>query len=440
MEKERSGKYLGNTVQVIPHVTNQIKDFIKAKTNGYDFVICEIGGTVGDIESLPFLEAIRQFSNDIGKDKSLFVHLTLVPYLKSSEEIKTKPTQHSVKELRSLGIQPDIIVCRSEIPLPKGQRKKISLFCNVNIENVIQTVDVKTIYEAPISFYKEKFDYQVLKHFNIKNKKQPNLKPWYRTKNIILNSKKEVNISVVGKYVDLKDAYKSIDEALIHGGLANGIKVNLNKIDSEKLKKNQIKNKLKNADGILIPGGFGKRGTEGKIQCIKFARENKIPFFGICFGMQLSLIEFARNVLKLRNANSTELNKNCIPVIGLIEEWYKDGMLKKGDLKKLGGTMRLGSYECNLNEKTMVKKIYKSKKIYERHRHRYEVNIAYKNKFESKGLIFSGLSNNNKLTEIIELNSHPWFVGVQFHPEFKSRPLSPHPLFASFIKAAKNKK
>tara|TARA_B100002019_G_scaffold128809_1_gene110834 strand:+ start:1244 stop:2860 length:1617 start_codon:yes stop_codon:yes gene_type:complete len=440
LEKERSGKYLGNTVQVIPHVTNQIKDFIKAKTNGYDFVICEIGGTVGDIESLPFLEAIRQFSNDIGKDKSLFVHLTLVPYLKSSEEIKTKPTQHSVKELRSLGIQPDIIVCRSEIPLPKGQRKKISLFCNVNIENVIQTVDVKTIYEAPISFYKEKFDYQVLKHFNIKNKKQPNLKPWYRTKNIILNSKKEVNISVVGKYVDLKDAYKSIDEALIHGGLANGIKVNLNKIDSEKLKKNQIKNKLKNADGILIPGGFGKRGTEGKIQCIKFAREKKIPFFGICFGMQLSLIEFARNVLKLRNANSTELNKNCIPVIGLIEEWYKDGMLKKGDLKKLGGTMRLGSYECNLNEKTMVKKIYKSKKIYERHRHRYEVNIAYKNKFESKGLIFSGLSNNNKLTEIIELNSHPWFVGVQFHPEFKSRPLSPHPLFASFIKAAKNKK
>ncbi|EMH80181.1 CTP synthase [alpha proteobacterium HIMB114] len=440
LEKERSGKYLGNTVQVIPHVTNQIKDFIKAKTIGYDFVICEIGGTVGDIESLPFLEAIRQFSNDIGKDKSLFVHLTLVPYLKSSEEIKTKPTQHSVKELRSLGIQPDIIVCRSEISLPKGQRKKISLFCNVNIENVIQTVDVKTIYEAPISFYKEKFDYQVLKHFNIKNKKQPNLKPWYRTKNIILNSKKEVNISVVGKYVDLKDAYKSIDEALIHGGLANGIKVNLNKIDSEKLKKNHIKNKLKNADGILIPGGFGKRGTEGKIQCIKFARENKIPFFGICFGMQLSLIEFARNVLKLRNANSTELNKNCIPVIGLIEEWYKDGMLKKGDLKKLGGTMRLGSYECNLNEKSMVKKIYKSKKIYERHRHRYEVNIAYKNKFESKGLIFSGLSNNNKLTEIIELNSHPWFVGVQFHPEFKSRPLSPHPLFASFIKAAKNKK
>ena len=440
LEKERSGKYLGNTVQVIPHVTNQIKDFIKAKTSGYDFVICEIGGTVGDIESLPFLEAIRQFSNDIGKDKSLFVHLTLVPYLKSSEEIKTKPTQHSVKELRSLGIQPDIIVCRSEIPLPKGQRKKISLFCNVNIENVIQTVDVKTIYEAPISFYKEKFDYQVLKYFNINNKKQPNLKPWHRTKNIILNSKKEVNISVVGKYVNLKDAYKSIDEALTHGGLANGIKVNLDKIDSEKLKINQIKNKLKNVDGILIPGGFGKRGTEGKIQCIKFARENKIPFFGICFGMQLSLIEFARNVLKLRNANSTELNKNCIPVIGLIEEWYKDGVLKKGDLKKLGGTMRLGSYECNLNEKSMVKKIYKSKKIYERHRHRYEVNIAYKNKFESKGLIFSGLSNNNKLTEIIELNSHPWFVGVQFHPEFKSRPLSPHPLFASFIKAAKNKK
>ena len=439
LEKERSGKYLGNTVQVIPHVTNQIKDFIKNKTAGYDFVICEIGGTVGDIESLPFLEAIRQFSNDVGKNKSLFVHLTLVPHLKSSDEIKTKPTQHSVKELRSLGIQPDIIICRSEIPLPKDQRKKISLFCNVKIDNVIETVDVKTIYEAPISFFKEKLDAQVLKHFKINTKKQPNLKPWYKTKNIILNSKKEINISVVGKYVDLKDAYKSIDEALIHGGLANGVKVNLNKIDSEKLKISQIKNQLKNTHGILIPGGFGKRGTEGKIQCIKYARENKIPFFGICFGMQLSLIEFARNVLKLKKANSTELNKNCVPIIGLIEEWYKDGILKKGDLKKLGGTMRLGSYECNLLEGSMVKKIYKAKKIHERHRHRYEVNISYKDKFEGKGLIFSGLSNNNKLPEIIELKSHPWFIGVQFHPEFKSRPLSPHPLFASFIKAAKTK-
>ena len=313
IDKERSGKYLGNTVQVIPHVTNEIKNFIKNKTSGFDFIICEIGGTVGDIESLPFLEAIRQFSNDIGRKNSLFIHLTLVPFIKSSDEIKTKPTQHSVKELRSLGIQPDIIICRSEIPLPKDQRKKISLFCNVDIDNVIETVDVKTIYEAPISFYKEKLDKQVLKYFKIKTKKLPNLKPWYKTKNVVLKSKSEVNISVIGKYVDLKDAYKSIDEALIHGGIANNTRVNLNKIDSEKLTFSQIKNKLSNTNGILIPGGFGKRGTEGKIQSIKFARTNKIPFFGICFGMQLSLIEFARNVLKIKNAGSTEINKKCTP-------------------------------------------------------------------------------------------------------------------------------
>ena len=437
LEKERSGKYLGDTVQVIPHVTDEIKKFIKNKVLGYDFVICEIGGTVGDIESLPFLEAIRQFSNDVGKQNSLFIHLTLVPYIKSSGEVKTKPTQHSVKELRSIGIQPDIIICRSELPLPKNQRKKISLFCNVHIENVIETIDVKTIYEAPISFFKEKLDKQVLKYFNIKQKKQPNLKPWFKTKKIVLNSKNEINISVIGKYVDLKDAYKSIDEALIHGGIANNTKVVLNKIDSERLQLNDIKNKLKNTHGILIPGGFGKRGTEGKIQSINFARKNKIPFFGICFGMQLALIEFARNILKIKNANSTEINKKCTAIIGLIEEWYKDGILKKGDLKKLGGTMRLGSYECNLLNGTLIKSIYKTNKIYERHRHRYEVNIHFKEKFEKNGLIFSGLSKNNKLTEIIELKSHPWFIGVQFHPEFKSRPLNPHPLFASFIKAAK---
>ena len=440
LEKERAGKYHGNTVQVIPHVTNEIKSFIKNKTSGYDFVICEIGGTVGDIESLPFLEAIRQFSNDVGRQNSLFIHLTLIPYIKSSDETKTKPTQHSVKELRSIGIQPDIIICRSELPLPKENRKKISLFCNVDIENVIETVDVKTIYEAPISFFKEKLDQQVLRYFKIKSRKLPNLKPWFRTKNIVLNSKKEINISVIGKYVDLKDAYKSIDEALIHGGIANNIRVNLNKIDSEKLKVNQIKDILKDTNGILIPGGFGRRGTEGKINAINFARLNNIPFFGICFGMQLSLIEFARNVLKIKKAGSTEINKNCISIIGLIEEWYKDGVLKKGDLKKLGGTMRLGSYDCKLLRGSLANKIYKSNKIYERHRHRYEVNIIYKEKFEKKGLIFSGLSNNNLLPEIIELKSHPWFMGVQFHPEFKSRPLKPHPLFASFIKAAKNKK
>ena len=440
LEKERAGKYHGNTVQVIPHVTNEIKSFIKNKTSGYDFVICEIGGTVGDIESLPFLEAIRQFSNDVGRQNSLFIHLTLIPYIKSSDETKTKPTQHSVKELRSIGIQPDIIICRSELPLPKENRKKISLFCNVDIENVIETVDVKTIYEAPISFFKEKLDQQVLRYFKIKSRKLPNLKPWFRTKNIVLNSKKEINISVIGKYVDLKDAYKSIDEALIHGGIANNIRVKLNKIDSEKLKVNQIKDILKGTNGILIPGGFGRRGTEGKINAINFARLNNIPFFGICFGMQLSLIEFARNVLKIKRAGSTEINKNCISIIGLIEEWYKDGVLKKGDLKKLGGTMRLGSYDCKLLRGSLANKIYKTSKIYERHRHRYEVNILYKEKFEKKGLIFSGLSNNNLLPEIIELKSHPWFMGVQFHPEFKSRPLKPHPLFASFIKAAKNKK
>lgn len=440
LEKERAGKYHGNTVQVIPHVTNEIKSFIKNKTSGYDFVICEIGGTVGDIESLPFLEAIRQFSNDVGRQNSLFIHLTLIPYIKSSDETKTKPTQHSVKELRSIGIQPDIIICRSELPLPKENRKKISLFCNVDIENVIETVDVKTIYEAPISFFKEKLDQQVLRYFKIKSRKLPNLKPWFRTKNIVLNSKKEINISVIGKYIDLKDAYKSIDEALIHGGIANNIRVKLNKIDSEKLKVNQIKDILKDTNGILIPGGFGRRGTEGKINAINFARLNNIPFFGICFGMQLSLIEFARNVLKIKRAGSTEINKNCISIIGLIEEWYKDGVLKKGDLKKLGGTMRLGSYDCKLLRGSLANKIYKTNKIYERHRHRYEVNILYKEKFEKKGLIFSGLSNNNLLPEIIELKSHPWFMGVQFHPEFKSRPLKPHPLFASFIKAAKNKK
>ena len=439
LDKERSGKYLGNTVQVIPHVTNEIKNFIKNKTSGFDFIICEIGGTVGDIESLPFLEAIRQFSNDIGKKNSLFIHLTLVPYIKSSDEIKTKPTQHSVKELRSLGIQPDIIICRSELPLPKDQRKKISLFCNVDIDNVIETVDVKTIYEAPISFFKEKLDKQVLKYFKIKSKKLPNLKPWFKISNTVLKSKNEVNISVIGKYVDFKDAYKSIDEALVHGGVANNVRVRLNKIDSEKLGLSQIKDKLSNTSGILIPGGFGKRGTEGKIESIKFARIQKIPFFGICFGMQLSLIEFARNILKIKNAGSTEINKKCTPIIGLIEEWYKDGILKKGDLKKIGGTMRLGKYECNLLEKSLIQTIYKSSRISERHRHRYEVNVNFRQKFEKKGLIFSGMSNNNKLTETIELNSHPWFIGVQFHPEFKSRPLNPHPLFASFIKAAKNK-
>ena len=440
IKKERKGKYLGKTVQVIPHVTDRIKEFIKRDIKDEDFVICEIGGTVGDIESLPFLEAIRQFSNDIGKNRTLFIHLTLVPFMRSSDEIKTKPTQHSVKELRSIGIQPNIIICRSEQSIPIDQRKKISLFCNVPIENVIETVDVKTIYEAPISFYKEKLDKQVLKHFKLKPKKKINLSPWKKITNTVLNTKKQVNIAIIGKYVNLKDAYKSLDEALTHGGIYNNIKVKLERIESDKLKSNQISKKLKNVSGILIPGGFGKRGTEGKISAIKYARKNKIPFLGICFGMQMSIIEFARNVLKIKNAGSSELTNNCYPVIGLIHEWNKDGKIIKGTSRDLGGTMRLGLYEAKLKHNSLIQKIYKSNSIKERHRHRYEVNNNLRKKFEKKGMVFSGMSPDNNLPEIVELKNHPWFVGVQFHPEFKSRPLSPHPLFSSFIKAAKNHK
>ncbi len=438
IKKERKGGYLGKTVQVIPHVTDRIKEFIKKDITNEDFVICEIGGTVGDIESLPFLEAIRQFSNENGKLKSLFIHLTLVPFMKSSDEIKTKPTQHSVKELRSIGIQPDIVICRSEQSIPIDQKRKISLFCNVQIENVIETVDVKTIYEAPISFFNQKLDKQVLKYFKLKSKRKPNLKPWKKITNTVLNTRKTVNIAIIGKYVNLKDAYKSLDEALTHGGIQNKVKINLIRIESDKLKSNNLRKKLKNVSGILIPGGFGKRGTEGKIACIKYAREKKIPFLGICFGMQMAVIEFARNVLKIKNAGSTELDKRIYPVIGLINEWSKDGLIIKGTDRNLGGTMRLGIYEALLKNNSAIKKIYKSSKIKERHRHRYEVNNNLREKFEKNGLIFSGMSPDNKLPEIIELNSHPWFIGVQFHPEFKSRPLDPHPLFSSFIKASKS--
>jgi len=440
LKKERKGEYLGKTVQVIPHITDRIKEFIKNDSAKEDFVICEIGGIVGDIESLPFVEAIRQFSNDVGKKKTLFIHLTLVPYLKASDEIKTKPTQHSVKELRSIGIQPDIIICRSERAIPLEHRKKISLFCNVDIKNVIQTVDVKTIYEAPISFYNEKLDQQVLSYFKLKSKKNVNLNPWKKITKTILQTEKFVNIAIIGKYVDLQDAYKSLDEALTHGGIKNNLKVNLVRIDSENLKIQEIKNKLKNISGILIPGGFGKRGTEGKIEAIKYARQNRIPFLGICFGMQMAIIEFARNKLNIKKATSSEFGTSGVPIIGLINEWNKDGKLIKGTDKNLGGTMRLGLYVAKLKENSLIKKIYKSKSIQERHRHRYEVNINYKDQFEKNGMIFSGLSPDNKLPEIIELKNHPWFVAVQFHPEFKSRPLAPHPLFSSFIKAAKNHK
>ncbi len=440
IKKERKGGYLGKTVQVIPHITNRIKEFIKKDITNEDFVICEIGGTVGDIESLPFVEAIRQFSNEYGRSKTLFIHLTFVPFLKSSDEIKTKPTQHSVKELRSIGVQPDIIICRSQQSIPLDQRKKISLFCNVPIENVIETVDVRTIYEAPISFYNQKLDKQVLKFFKLKPKIRANLSPWKKITKIVLNTKKSVNIAIIGKYVNLKDAYKSLDEALVHGGIANNVKVNLIRIESDNLKNSEIKTKLKNVSGLLIPGGFGKRGTEGKISAIKYAREKKIPFLGICFGMQMAIVEFARNKLKIKNAGSSELDKKCYPVIGLINEWDKNGKIIKGTDKNLGGTMRLGLYEAKLRNNSAINKIYKSKNIKERHRHRYEVNNSLKTEFENKGLIFSGMSPDNKLPEIIELKNHPWFIGVQFHPEFKSRPLAPHPLFSSFIQASKNHK
>ena len=440
IKKERKGDYLGGTVQVVPHVTDRIKKFISHNVRTEDFIICEIGGTVGDIESLPFLEAIRQFSNDIGKKNSLFIHLTLVPYLKASGELKTKPTQHSVKELRSLGIQPDIIICRTEKSIPNNARRKISLFCNVDFKNVIETIDVKTIYEAPISFHKEKLDNRVLSYFNIKNRKEPNLAKWKKITSNVLSPKKNVNIGIIGKYVNLKDAYKSLDEALAHGGISNNLKVNLTRIDSENLKVGNLRSLLKDVSGVLIPGGFGKRGSEGKIAAIKYARLNNIPFFGICFGMQMAVIEAARNLLNIKNASTSEFGNNCTPVVGLLEEWQKGKRIFKGSEKNLGGTMRLGLYEAILKNNSLISKIYSMKKIKERHRHRYEVNIKYKNEFEKKGLIFSALSPDGKLPEIIELKNHPWFIGVQFHPEFKSRPFTPHPLFSSFIKAAKKRK
>ena len=384
LKREREGKYLGKTVQVIPHITNRIQEFIKNDVSKEDFVICEIGGTVGDIESLPFLESIRQFSNKIGRKNTLFIHLTLVPYMRASDEIKTKPTQHSVKELRSIGIQPDIIICRSERSIPFDQRKKISLFCNVSIEDVIETVDVKTIYEAPISFNKEKLDQRVLEYFKIKSKKKVNLLPWKKITKLVLTTKNKVDIAVIGKYVELKDAYKSLDEALTHGGIANNCKVNLIRIESDKLKASQVKHYLSGVSGILIPGGFGKRGTEGKIAAINYARNNNIPFLGICFGMQMAVIEFARNKLKIKNATSSEFGSSKVSVVGLMNEWIKDGKLIKGTNKNLGGTMRLGSYEARLKKDTLISNIYKAQKINERHRHRYEVNINFRKEFEKK--------------------------------------------------------
>jgi CTP synthase len=438
IEKERKGEYLGSTVQIIPHVTNSIKKFISNKVSKEDFVICEIGGTVGDIESLPFLEAIRQFSNEEGKGKSLFIHLTLVPYVSASGELKTKPTQHSVKELRSIGIQPDIIICRSERDIPKEEKRKISLFCNVEPDHVIQSVDVKSIYEVPIKYNEEKLDKKILNIFELKEKNKPNLKIWKDIIDKIKLKREKISIAIVGKYVDLKDAYKSLDEALIHGSLSNNVDLNTEWVDSTKINKKNVVNILTKYSAILIPGGFGSRGTEGKIEAIAYARKYKVPFFGICFGMQMAVIEAARNILGIKKATSSEFNDKGVHVVGLMHEWVKGKKIQKGSKKNLGGTMRLGSYKARLKKNTLINKIYKSTTINERHRHRYEVNKNLKSKLEKKGLVFSGLSPDGSLPETIELENHPWFIGVQFHPEFKSRPFAPHPLFSSFIKAAKN--
>jgi CTP synthase len=438
IEKERRGEYLGSTVQIIPHVTNSIKKFISNKVSKEDFVICEIGGTVGDIESLPFLEAIRQFSNEEGKNKSLFIHLTLVPYVSASGELKTKPTQHSVKELRSIGIQPDIIICRSERDIPNEEKKKISLFCNVEPDHVIQSVDAESIYEVPIKYNEEKLDKKILNIFKLKEKNKPNLKIWKDIVSKIKSKRKKISIAIVGKYVDLKDAYKSLDEALIHGSLTNDVDLNTEWVDSTKINKKNVTNILKKYSAILIPGGFGLRGTEGKIEAIAFARKYKVPFFGICFGMQMAIIEAARNMLDIKKATSSEFGNRGVHVVGLMQEWVKGKNIQKGSKKNLGGTMRLGSYKAKLKKNSLISKIYKSNLIHERHRHRYEVNKNLKSKFEKKGLIFSVISTDGSLPETIELQNHPWFIGVQFHPEFKSRPFAPHPLFSSFIKAAKN--
>ena len=440
INKEREGKYLGSTVQVIPHVTDEIKSFITKDIGKTDFIIVEIGGTVGDIESLPFLEAIRQFGNEVGKKKAIYIHLTLVPYISTSNELKTKPTQHSVKELREIGIQPNILLCRCDRSIELNQIDKIALFCNVSSEDVIQALDVSNIYSVPIVYHKEKLDIQVLKHFSIKPK-SINLLKW---KNIVESAKKvkkSVNVGIVGKYTDLPDAYKSLYEALVHGAIANNIGINIKWINSEKLKKNNINKEFKDINSIIVPGGFGERGIEGKINAIKFARINKIPFLGICLGLQLSVIEFTRNVLKLKDANSTEFSNTDNNVIGLLTEWYREGKKeirsKKSDV---GGTMRLGSYPCKIQNNTIAYRIYKSSNINERHRHRYEVNLEYEDKLRLKGLIFSGKSPDGSLPEIIELKTHPWFLGVQFHPELKSRPFKPHPIFISFIEATKKTK
>ncbi len=437
--KERRGDYLGATVQVIPHVTNAIKEFAQADTDDLDFVLCEIGGTVGDIESLPFIEAIRQMRNDLGRDQTVFIHVTLVPYIAAAGELKTKPTQHSVKELTALGVQPDMLVCRCEKELPDAERGKIAQFCNVRKEAVIPALDAKSIYDVPLTYHAEGLDNELLRAFGMEADANPDLSRWNKISERLHNPEGEVNIAVVGKYVGLQDAYKSLNEALVHGGIANRVKVNTHWIDAELFEgaDSDIAAQLEPMDAILVPGAFGQRGAAGKIASIRFARERLIPYFGICFGMQMACVEAARHLAGISAASSTEFGETDEPVVGLITEWMTaEGIEKREAGGDLGGTMRLGAYEATLTGNSHVAAIYGSTSISERHRHRYEVNVNYRAALEAGGLVFSGMSPDGELPEIVERPDHPWFVGVQFHPELKSKPFDPHPLFASFIEAA----
>jgi CTP synthase len=437
ISRERKGEYLGATVQVIPHVTDAIKEFITADLADEDFVLCEIGGTVGDIESLPFLEAIRQLGNELGRERVMYVHLTLVPFIASAGELKTKPTQHSAKELLGLGIQPDILLCRCEREIPEGARKKIALFCNLRESRVIPALDVDTIYAVPGAYHAEGFDREVCKHFGIVAP-EPDLSRWDAIVNHIRRPEGEVTIAVVGKYTHLPDSYKSLAEAMTHGGIANNVRVKLDWIESEVFEtEGEALRQLDGVHGILVPGGFGERGSEGMIEAARFAREREVPYFGVCLGLQMAIIEAARHLAKLDGASSTEFGSCTHPVIGLMTEWIRGNEIEQRTSEgELGGTMRLGAYEALLDPESRVAEIYGTTRISERHRHRYEVNIAYRDTLEAAGLRFSGMSPDGILHEIVEFPDHPWFIGVQFHPELKSRPFEPHPLFTSFIKAA----
>jgi CTP synthase len=435
--KERRGDYLGATVQVIPHVTNAIKEFVLAGTAGADFVLIEIGGTVGDIEGLPFFEAIRQLGNELPRNHAIFVHLTLLPFIPHSGELKTKPTQHSVKELRSIGIQPHIVLCRTDRAIPREERRKISLFCNVREEAVIEARDVTSIYEVPHAYHAAGLDREVLAAFAIEPAPKPDMSRWNSVLERIQNPEGEVTVAIVGKYTGLRDTYKSLNEALCHGGMANRVNVNLDWIESEIFESRDPAPYLEHVHGILVPGGFGQRGAEGKILAARFARERKVPYFGICFGMQMAVIEAMRSLAGVKDASSTEFGHSNEPVIGLMTEWLRGNELEKRAVKgDLGGTMRLGTYRAELLPGSKIASIYGTTSISERHRHRYEVNTAYQKRLEEEGLIFSGMSPDGVLPETVEISDHPWFIGVQFHPELKSRPFAPHPLFASFIAAA----